>query len=197
MSTRKLRRKYRPSSMPVQGKGRIVRRALSHRREIDHGKTWYCLRTLVGRERRAARELAQQGYDIFWPTMDRWRVYRHRCSDVSLGFLSGYMFFGFRGNPQFATVCETDGVASILGVAGTPVAVRPELLQQIADDVAGFKKTNDGPFTEGQTVVIQRGSFAELLGRVEETGNGLARVIVEMFGKSHPVELELMDLKAA
>jgi transcription antitermination factor NusG len=46
-------------------------------------------------------------------------------------------------------------------------------------------------------VAVQRGPFAELTGLIEETGNGLARVMVEMFGKKHPVELDFVDLKAA
>jgi transcription antitermination factor NusG len=197
MSTRKLRRKYRPSSMPVQGKGRIVRRALSHRREIDHGKRWYVVRAKAGRERRATRELRSLGFDIFWPINDTWRVWKHRCSDVSTGWLPGYLFVGFEESPRFDLIREADGVAGVLGVEGRPLAVRPEVLQDIADRVAGVQKTNPEPFKAGQTVSVARGPFAELRGRVEETGNGLARIVVEMFGKKHPVDLLLDDLKAA
>jgi transcription antitermination factor NusG len=163
MSTRKLRRKYRPSSMPVQGKGRIVRRTLSHRREIDHGKQWYVVRAKAGRERRVTRELREAGFDIFWPTDDRWRIWKHRCSDVSVGWFPGYLFVGFAKSPRFDIIREADGVAGVLGVDGAPLAVRPEVLQQVA----------------------------------EETGNGLARVMVEMFGKKHPVELDFVNLKVA
>jgi transcription antitermination factor NusG len=197
MSSRKLRRKYRPSSMPVQGKGRIVRRTLSHRREIDHGKQWYCVRLAAGLERRAEVTLRAGGFDVFRPVEDRWKIYKWRCSDVSLGWFGRYLFVGFGGHPRFDVVREADGVAGVLGVAGTPIAVRPEVLQEIADQVAGFKKTHPEPFVAGQRVAVQRGPFAELTGLIEETGNGLARVMVEMFGKKHPVELAFVDLKAA
>jgi transcription antitermination factor NusG len=197
MSTRKLRRKYRPSAQFIPNKSRIIRRNLSHRREIDHGKRWYVVRAKAGRERRATRELRAAGFDIFWPVNDTWRVWKHRCSDISVGWLSGYFFVGFAASPRFDVVREADGVAGVLGVEGRPLAVRPEVLQEIADQVAGIEKAAPEPFKEGQRVSVQRGPFAELTGWVEETGNGLARVVVEMFGKKHPVELELVDLKAA
>jgi transcription antitermination factor NusG len=104
---------------------------------------------------------------------------------------------GFAKSPRFDIIREADGVAGVLGVDGAPLAVRPEVLQQVADEIAGFKRTIAAPFVTGQRVSVQRGPFAELTGLIEETGNGLARVMVEMFGKKHPVELDFVNLKVA
>jgi transcription antitermination factor NusG len=201
MATRKVRRKYRPSSHShnVSGKSRIVRRALTHRREIDHGKQWFCVRTSIGCARRAELGLRAAGFDVFRPVDDRWRVHKHRCSDASLGWFGRYLFVGFERIARFATLRETDGVESVLGVAGTPLAVRPEVLQAVADQIAGYRKTPPAPFKEGQDVLVQAGPFAELRGIVEEADeqSGRASVAIEMFGKTHVQELDFLDLKAA
>lgn len=89
---------------------------------------------------------------------------------------------------------------SILGIAGTPIAVRPEALQAVADQIAGFRKPPPSPFKEGQDVLVSLGDgFAELRGIVEEADeqSGRASVAIEMFGKTHVQELDFLDLKAA
>jgi transcriptional antiterminator RfaH len=199
MSSRKLRRKYRPSSMPVQGKGRIVRRDLSHRREIDHAKQWFCIRTNIGAERRAAFGLREAGFDVFRPVDDRWRVFKHRCSDVSVNWFARYMFLGSDDNPRFDIVRATDGVESILVAAGRPVAVRPEVLQKIADELAGYRKTAPAPFKQGQGVTIDRGPYTGIPALIKSLDEEAERAIVEleMFKQKHELELDFVELKAA
>jgi transcription antitermination factor NusG len=199
MSTRKLRRKYRPSSMPVQGKNRIVRRALTHRREIDHGKQWFVVRTNIGGSRRAELGLRACGFDVYRPVEDRWRVYKRRCSDISLDWFGRYLFVGCGECPRFGSLRETDGVESILMIQGNPIAVRPEVLQRIADELSGYRKPAPTAFKRGQKVDIAAGQFVELRGIIEEADveRSKVKVSVEMFGKTHKLELDFVELKAA
>lgn len=203
MSTRKLRRgKYRPSnsSNSISGKSRIIRRAVPHRREIDHGKKWYVIRANAGCERRVELGLRASGCDIFRPVDDCWRVYRHRCSDTSRGWFGRYLFVGLGGRGELDIVRATDGVAGILGTATEgAIAVRPEVLQAVADQISGFSKPAPAAFSEGQDVLVQAGPFAELKATVEEADaqSGRATVRLEMFGKEHLQVLDFVDLKAA
>jgi transcription antitermination factor NusG len=203
MSTRKLRRKYRPSSHSnnVAGKSRIIRRALTHRREIDHGVTWYIIRAAFRSVRSAELSLRAAGVKVYRPAEDRWRVHKHRCSDVSRDWLGRYLFAGLGPDAGPDELREVDGVESILALAGTqkPVTVRPELLQDLADQIAGYRKAPPAPFKEGQDVLVAAGPFAELRGIVEEADeqSGRASVAIEMFGKTHMQELDFLDLKAA
>jgi transcription antitermination factor NusG len=197
---RKNRRKYKPSSMPVPNQARIVTRKLSHRRIIDVGKTWYVVKTAGGHsERRAESGLRSSGFDVYRPHEDRWRIYRRRCSDVSIGWFRGYVFVGFSAAPRFDLVRDTDGVSSILGVSGTPLSVPGELLQKVADELAGIKITRPRPFSAGQRVSVQRGPFAELMGIVRELDHDGERAMVriDMLGKEHELELGYADLKVA
>jgi transcription antitermination factor NusG len=199
-SMRKNRRKYKPSAMPVPGQVRVITRKLSHRRIIDVSKTWYVVKTAGGAsERRAESGLRHAGFDTFRPHEDRWRIYRRRCSDVSVGWFRGYVFVGFGGVPRFDLVRGTDGVASILGVSGAPLSVPGELLQKVADELAGIKITRPKPFIEGQRVSVRRGPFAELVGIVRELDHDGERAMVkiDMLGKEHELELGYADLKVA
>jgi transcriptional antiterminator NusG len=197
---RKNRHKYKPSAMPVPGQVRVITRKLSYRRIIDVSKTWYVVKTAGGAsERRAESGLRHAGFDTFRPHEDRWRIYRRRCSDVSVGWFRGYVFVGFGGVPRFDLVRGTDGVASILGVSGAPLSVPGELLQKVADELAGIKKVAVAPFKEGTRVSVRRGPFAELVGIVRELDHEGERAMVkiDMFGKEHELELGYADLKVA
>jgi transcriptional antiterminator NusG len=197
---RKNRRKYKPSSLPVPSQARIVTRKLSHRRIIDVCKTWYVLKTVGGHsERRAEFGLRSSGFDVYRPAEDRWRIYRRRCSDVSIGWFRGYVFVGFRGSPRFDLVRNTDGVSSILGVSGAPLSVRGELLQKVADELAGIKVMKPKPWKEDQKVAVKRGPFVELMGIIRRLDyeNDTATVRIEMLGKDHELELDFDDLKVA
>jgi transcription antitermination factor NusG len=197
---RKNRRKYKPSSMPVPSQARVVTRKLSHRRIIDVTKTWYVVKTAGGHsERRAEFGLRSSGFDVYRPHEDRWRIYRRRCSDVSIGWFRGYIFIGFPAAPRFDLVRNTDGVSSILGVSGAPLSVPGELLQKVADGLAGIKITRPRPFRAGQRVSVQRGPFAELMGIVRELDHDGERAMVriDMLGKEHELELGYADLKVA
>lgn len=201
---RKLKRKskpYNPSAMPVPNRTRLVRRAINRRREIDHGATWYCVRTRIGQERRAELGIRAAGFDAYRPVDECWRVYERRCSDVSTGWFGPYLFVGAlvddgHGFP-FGLLRNVDGMHSVLGASGKPLAVPPEVLQAVSDQIAGHQEPAPVAFSEGQRVSVQTGPFAELCGIVQEAGRDAARVLVEMFGKQHAVELDFVALKAA
>lgn len=202
MSTRKLRRKYRPSSHSnnISGKSRIVRRNLNRRREIDAQKKWYVIRANIGCERRAELSLRAIGVDIFRPIDDRWRVYKHRCSDASLGWFGRYLFAGLVPDIGLGGLCAADGVETVLGIAGRPVAVRPEVLQAVADQIAGYRAL--GPvagLSLGDKVKIQVGAWADFDGLIEELDGKRerAKVKVGLFGRDNIIELDFLDLKAA
>lgn len=202
----KLRRKYRPSKQLIQSKAsRIVRRPIIRRREIDHGKTWYIIRAVAGRERRAERGLLEQGYDVFWPVEDNWRIWRHRCSELRAGWLGGYMFVGFETFKGFDKIREQDGVAGFVGMGrnGPPLKIPPELVQCVADQVAGLipgsKNNASAGFKRGSRASVAAGPFAELAAIIEQVYPEAGRAVVklEMFGKDHAVEIAFEDLRAA
>jgi len=56
---------------------------------------------------------------------------------------------------------------------------------------------NKYEFSKGESVRIKSGVFRSFIGRVAEIhkGKGTLKVIVEVFGKSQPVELTFFDVE--
>lgn len=111
------------------------------------------------------------------------------------------MFVGEETHRGYDPIRGTDGVAGIVGVGrnGPPVAVPASLVQAVSDQVAGIKKNAPAAFRRGQRVSVAAGPFAELQAIIEQSDSDAAKATVrlEMFGKSHSVEIGFGDLKAA
>jgi transcription termination/antitermination protein NusG len=118
---------------------------------------------------------------------------------VSVGWFRGYLFAGVTGSPRFDLIRDTDGVSSVLGVSGTPLSVPGELLQKVADELAGIKVVKPKPWNENQKVAVKRGPFAELMGIIRglDYEKDTATVRIEMLGRDHELELDFDDLKVA
>jgi transcription antitermination factor NusG len=106
---------------------------------------------------------------------------------------------GFEGTFSLESQDLLALISSILGVSGAPLSVPGELLQKVADELAGIKTTRPRPFSAGQKVSVRRGPFAELMGIVRELDHEGERAMVkiDMLGKEHHLELGYEDLKVA
>lgn len=113
----------------------------------------------------------------------------------------GYVFVEMRLEddgriPQdvFFLIKETTGVGDFVGTAGRPTALKQHEIEKMLQD---SKKPEDEPtvkltFERGEPVTIKEGPFEGYEGTVDELlpDKGLVRVLVTIFGRQAPVELE-------
>ncbi len=113
----------------------------------------------------------------------------------------GYVFVEMRLEddgriPQdvFFLIKETTGVGDFVGTAGRPTALQQHEIEKMLQD---SKKPEDEPtvkltFDKGEAVTIKEGPFEGYEGTVDELlpEKGLVRVLVTIFGRQAPVELE-------
>jgi len=113
----------------------------------------------------------------------------------------GYVFVEMRLEddgriPQdvFFLVKETTGVGDFVGTAGRPVAMAPHEVEKMLLD---SKRPDEDPvirlsFEKGEEVTIKEGPFEGYEGIVDELlpDKGLVRVLVTIFGRQAPIELE-------
>ncbi len=199
------RRRHRASAQVIPNRTAMARhytrRHIQPQPEIDHDLAWFVVRANIGAERRAVQNLAAEGFEIYWPIDDRWRIYRHRCSAVPAGWLGPYLFVGVRPPPRLDAIRAADGVASILGVghAGPPLEVTGSLVQSVRDQVAGIEITAPAPFVTGQKVSLSAGPYAELAAIVQQSDSaaGTATVSLEMLGREHLIQVDFADLAVA
>lgn len=113
----------------------------------------------------------------------------------------GYVFVEMRLEPDgripqdvFFLIKETTGVGDFVGTAGRPTAMKDHEIEKMLKD---SRKPEDEPsvklvFSKGEHVVIREGPFQSYEGTVDEVlpERGLVRVLVTIFGRQAPIELE-------
>jgi transcriptional antiterminator NusG len=93
---------------------------------------------------------------------------------------------------------ETNGVGDIIGAGGKPSPMSQDdadkMLMQVEKAQAGT--TIEVEFGKGDGVKVKEGAFENFDGVVDEVlaDKGLVRVIVTIFGRSTPVELEYWQI---
>jgi transcriptional antiterminator NusG len=94
----------------------------------------------------------------------------------------------------FFLIKETTGVGDFVGTAGRPTPMKEHEIEKMLRD---SRKPEDEPsvklvFSKGEHVVIREGPFQGYEGTVDELfpEKGVVRVLVTIFGRQAPVDLE-------
>ncbi len=98
-------------------------------------------------------------------------------------------------------VRETPGIGDFTGSAGKPSPMLPQEVARIVQKAE--EKTDDAPklkiaFSIGDRVKINEGTFENFDGEVEsiDEANGRVTVMINIFGRSTPVELEYWQIES-
>jgi len=182
-------------------------------------KQWYVLRVASNKEEQVREALERkvkiEGLEdkigrILVPT-ERRPAPRGRGGDkkyVERKMYPGYVFIemaleedGSIGEKPWFLIKETTGVGDFIGSAGKPSPMKPadvdKMLMQVEKAGEGAPVAVD--FGKGEMVKIKEGAFENFEGAVDEVlpDKGLVRVIVTIFGRATPVELEYWQVEKA
>ena len=108
---------------------------------------------------------------------------------------------GLIGEEPWFLIKETTGVGDFIGSAGKPVPMTDtdvdKMLLQVDRPEEGA--TLSVEFKKGQQVRIKEGPFDEFEGTIDEVqaDRGTVRVIVTIFGRATPVELQYWQVEKA
>jgi transcriptional antiterminator NusG len=97
-------------------------------------------------------------------------------------------------------VRETPGIGDFTGSAGRPTAMMPHEVARIVpkdEDVETEEPKLQIPVSIGERVKINEGTFENFEGEVDsvDTANGRVTVMINIFGRSTPVELEYWQVE--
>jgi len=120
----------------------------------------------------------------------------------------GYVFVEMRLEPDgripqdvFFLIKETTGVGDFVGTAGRPTPMGPNEVEKMLFD---SRRPEEAPqvkmeFEPGDNVTINEGPFENYEGTVDDIipEKGLVRVLVTIFGRQAPVELEYWQISKA
>jgi transcriptional antiterminator NusG len=179
-------------------------------------KQWCVLRVASNREEQVrealARKIKIEGLEekigrVLVPT-ERRPSPRSRGDKkfVDRKMYPGYVFVeidlsedGSIGERGWFLIKETSGVGDFVGSGGKPTPMKGEdvdkMLMQVQKAEEGAPVSVD--FEKGDTVKIKEGAFENFEGAIDEVlpEKGLVRVIVTIFGRPTPVELEYWQVE--
>jgi len=99
-------------------------------------------------------------------------------------------------DPSWLTVRTTQGVTGFVGMGNKPTPISNEEVKAIQKFMALEAPKYKAKFSVGEAVKIIDGPFAEFLGSIEaiDEEKGKLRVLVSIFGRETPVELDFLQV---
>jgi transcriptional antiterminator NusG len=168
---------------------------------------WYAIHTYSGYENAVARNLKQrieslnmqdQIFDVVVPTEKKIRIKGGKRVTEEERIYPGYVLVEMIVNDEsWYVVRNTPRVTGFVGSGTQPVPLAPkeleELMGRMKEDVVKHKVD----LTQDDLVVITDGPFRELEGKVGEVDErrGKVKVLVSMFGRETPVELDFLQVR--
>ncbi|MCS6877010.1 MAG: transcription termination/antitermination protein NusG [Geminicoccaceae bacterium] len=174
-------------------------------------KRWYIIHVYSGFEKKvrdAIREqAAQKGLshlfdEILVPTEEVVEVRHGRKVPTERKFFPGYVLVKMELNDETWSLVRNIGkVTGFLGPGGRPSPISDAEAERIIRQV---KEVKEHPkptiaFVPGDQVRVAEGPFASFTGTVEEVdeAKGRLKVLVSIFGRATPVELEYSQVERA
>jgi len=176
-------------------------------RVSENGKTWYVIHTYSGYEERVKRNLEQrvkfmdageEVLEVVIPTEDEVEIRGGQRRTIAKKILPGYILVQMKMSDQsWGIVRNTPGVTGFVGSGGKPVPLEGQEVEQILQQMrAEVPKVKVG-FRQGQSVRVTDGPFTDFVGIVDEIGTdkGKVKVLLSLFGRETPVELDFLQVE--
>lgn len=172
-------------------------------------KQWYIIHTYSGFEKKVAESLRQrvQAYgledeigEILIPTEDVMEMRGGKKVVTSKRFFPGYILVEMHMTDRaWHVVRNTPKVTGFVGAGAKPTPLTREEVDQILHQVtvAAEKPKPKYTFEKGDPVRITDGPFASFHGVVDEVNpdRNTLKVMVTIFGRSTPVELDFLQVE--
>ncbi len=173
----------------------------------ENGKDWFAIHTYSGYEERVKKNLEQrvkfmdsgdEVFEVVIPTEEEVEIRGGQRRTVAKKILPGYVLILMRMSDQsWSIVRNTPGVTGFVGSGGKPVPLTDEEVDQIMRQMkAEVPKVKVG-FRQGQSVRVIDGPFTDFVGIVDEIGTekGKDTVLLSLFGRETPVELDFLQVE--
>jgi transcriptional antiterminator NusG len=173
----------------------------------DPNAKWYVVHTFSGHENRVATTLRQRIesehlenriYDILVPTQDKIEIRSGKKETVKEKIFPGYILVKMVLDDQaWLAVRTTQGVTAFVGMNNKPTPIPDKEVQSIVKFMTqGAAPTFKDVFMVDDTVKIVDGPFTDFIGKVDSVDKekGKVRILVSIFGRETPVELDFLQV---
>jgi transcription termination/antitermination protein NusG len=177
------------------------------RQQITEQKKWYVIHTYSGYEEAVAKNLRQRVdslgmedkiFSVIVPKEKKIKIKNGKRKMVEEKIYPGYVLVEMTvTDDSWYVVRNTPNVTGFVGAGTTPLPLSEKeitvLKKRMGADVAKYKIDVE----TGDMVKITDGPFKEFDGKVSEIDmeRGKIKVLVNMFGRDTPVELDSLQIK--
>ena len=174
---------------------------------LQQGRRWYVIHTYSGYEENVTRNLKQRIesmdmedkiFDVLVPTETKIKIKSGKRSVVREKIFPGYVLVNMIvTDDSWYVVRNTPNVTGFVGSGTTPTPVSEAEIQELQRRMGIEEPTYKVDVSVGTPVKIADGPFKDFEGKVAEVdeAKGKIKVLVSMFGRETPVELDFLQVK--
>lgn len=177
------------------------------RKRYDSSKQWYAVHTYSGyedkvaesvRQRINAVDMADKIFDVMVPKEKQIEIKNGKRKVVDRKIFQGYVLVEMKLTEEtWYIVRNTPGVTGFVGSGTDPTPVSDSEIRKIKKRMGVEEPKHHIDFSEGEVVSITDGPFKGFDGAISEIDSqkGKLKVMVSMFGRDTPVELDALQVK--
>ncbi len=170
-------------------------------------KHWYAIHTYSGYEDRVAENLRQRIesmdmadkiFDVIVPTEKQIEIKHGKRRTVDKKIFPGYVMVNMIvTDDSWYVVRNTPNVTGFIGAGTTPTPMGEDEIKTIKQRMGVEEPTYEVDLEPGEMVNIVDGPFKDFDGQVDEVdkSKGKIKVLVNMFGRETPVELDFLQVR--
>ena len=171
------------------------------------GRNWYAIHTYAGYEDAVARNLKQRIdsmvmgdkiFNVLVPTEKKIKIKNGKRKTVEEKIYPGYVLVEMIvTDDSWYVVRNTPRVTGFVGSGTTPTSLSPDEMEILQKRMGVDEPRFKIDVSAGDAIKITDGPFKDFDGKVSEVdeSKGKIKVLVNMFGRSTPVELDSLQIR--
>lgn len=173
----------------------------------NSGAHWYVVHTYSGHENKVAATLKQKVesehledkiVEVLVPTQEKIEIKSGKKVNIKEKIFPGYILVKMvLDDNSWLAVRTIQGVTSFVGIGNKPTPISENEVSTIIKFSQSEQPIFKQVFLVDDTVKIVDGPFAEFIGKVDSVDEerGKVKVLVSIFGRETPVELDFLQVQ--
>ena len=168
---------------------------------------WFVIHAYSGHEEKVKKNLEKRIesmdmhdkiLEVFVPMEDEIEIKDGKRRHVQKRIFPGYILVNMdMSDESWYVVRNTPGVTSFVGSGNKPIPLQPHEIKAIVKQTKAEAPKVKVEYQVGENVRVVDGPFSDFHGKVDEImpDKGKIKVLVNMFGRETPVELDLLQVE--
>lgn len=175
-------------------------------KNFDENAKWFVVHTISGHEARVSETLRQRVetmgltervFELLVPTQDKIVVRGGKKATVKEKIFPGYMLIKMLlDDNTWLAVRTTPGITGFVGIGDKPTPLSELEVSNIQKFISSPAPRFKTKLSVGEAIKITDGPFSDFLGTINEVDEtkGKVKVLVSIFGRETPVELDFLQV---